>query len=176
MPERCWMVFSALRSAVSIARALPSSRIRSEPGGTCAPSSTSISIRMSASSARKNAAATGNPHTTIASRLSITPENRASGGITLSEVTSCPPPGSPSPRSSASVARTKASRSKPGSANTLVNEPRDDVAVAPADLHLRPRVQHQEAFAVGVRLDLAYLIQVDDRRAVHPLEHPRVET
>ena len=31
MPERCWTVFRALRSAVSMARALPSSRIRFGP-------------------------------------------------------------------------------------------------------------------------------------------------
>ena len=39
---------------------------------------------MSGSSARKNAAATGSPATTMASRVSITPENRASAGITPS--------------------------------------------------------------------------------------------
>jgi hypothetical protein len=37
----------------------------------------------------------------------------------------------------------------------LVDEPRHDVAIAAADLHLRPRVQNQEAFAVGVRLHLS---------------------
>ena len=114
MPERCWTVLSAERSAVSMARALPLSRIRSLPAGTCAPSSARISISIAGSSARKNAAAIGSPATTIASRLSITPEKRASAGITLSLVTSCPPPGRPRPRSSSSVARTKAERSKPG--------------------------------------------------------------
>jgi hypothetical protein len=34
------------------------------------------------------------PATVIASRLSITPAKRASAGMTLSEVTSRPPPGS----------------------------------------------------------------------------------
>ncbi len=79
MPVRCCTVLSALRSAVSRARAFPSSRIRSVPGVTCAPSSTSISIRTSGSSARKNASAIGRPAIEHASRASITPENRAFG-------------------------------------------------------------------------------------------------
>src|SRR5690606_21053898 len=115
-------------------------------------------------------------------------------------VTSWPPPGRPTPRSSSSVARTKASRSKPGSENgvtghpypfvssevetrhkqryaksDLVNEAGHHVAVGAADLHLRARAQHQEALAVGVRPYLANLVEIDDRRAVHPLEHARVE-
>jgi hypothetical protein len=52
--------------------------------------------------------------TVIASRLSITPAKRASAGMTLSEVTSRPPPGRPMPRSSDSVVVIKAARSKPG--------------------------------------------------------------
>src|SRR5690606_17002918 len=120
MPERCWTTFSALRSAVSIARALPDKRINRLAAGTGRPSSTSSSISIAGSSARKNAAATGKPATTMASRLSITPEKRASAGITLSDVTSCPPPGRPSPRSSARVARTKVSRSKPGSVKSVI--------------------------------------------------------
>ena len=114
MPERCWTVFKALRSAVSMARALPVRRMRSVPGAIAVPSSTRIAISISGSSARKKAAATGRPATRIASRLSMTPEKRASSGITLSLVTSRPPPGRPSPRSSPSVSRTKRSRSKPG--------------------------------------------------------------
>src|SRR4051812_24647879 len=111
MPDRCWTVLSAERSAVSIARALPSSRIRSVPAATWSPSSTSRSIRTSGSSARKNASAIGSPATVIASRLSITPVKCASAGMTAVEVIS-----PASPRSSASVAATKASRSKFSSA------------------------------------------------------------
>jgi len=73
---------------VSIARALPVSRIRSVPGGTRDPSSARIAISMLGSSLRKKAAAIGRPATVIASRESITPENRASASITLSDVTS----------------------------------------------------------------------------------------
>src|SRR6185437_3205139 len=34
----------------------------------------------------------------------------------------------------------------------LVDEPRDDIAIGTRDLHLRSRIQHQKAFAIGVRL------------------------
>ena len=44
MPERCWTVFKALRSAVSRARALPETRISAVPGATRSPSVASISI------------------------------------------------------------------------------------------------------------------------------------
>ena len=57
----------------------------------------------------------------------------------------------------------------------LVDEPRDDVAIAAADLDLRARIEHQEAFAIGVRLDLPDEVEIDDGRAVDPLEPPRVE-
>src|SRR3546814_7159189 len=57
----------------------------------------------------------------------------------------------------------------------LVHESRVHVAVAAADLHLRARAEHEEAFAVGVRLDLLDLIEVDDGRAVDALEVPGVE-
>ena len=123
MPERCWTVFRALRSAVSMARALPSSRIRSVPAATLSPSATRSSILISGSSARKKASATPRPATSIVSRVSMTPAKRAPTGITLSLVTSRPPPGSPSPRSSASVSRTKVSRSKPGRVNALTRNP-----------------------------------------------------
>src|SRR3569623_703115 len=214
LPERCCTTLSALRSAVSIARALPDRRIRSEPAGTDAPSSVSSSISIAGSSARKKASASGRPATTIASRLSITPEKRAAAGITLSAVTSCPPPGRPTPRSSSSVERTNCARAKPSSRQVITNpvrpepvegqpcslapalserqpfdklrangsglgwsvhEPRDDVPVGPTHFHLGVALQHQEALAVGVRLDLADLVEVHDGRAVHPLEHPRVE-
>src|SRR5512139_314077 len=56
-----------------------------------------------------------------------------------------------------------------------MDEAGDDVAVAAADLHLAPGIQHQKAFAVGVRLDLADEIEVDDGRAVDALEAARVE-
>ena len=51
----------------------------------------------------------------------------------------------------------------------------DDVAIRPADLHLRAGPQHQKAFAICVRLDLPHLVQIDDRRTVDPLERSRVE-
>src|SRR5690606_3439644 len=74
-------------------------------------------------SCRKNAAAIGRPATTIGSRLSMTPEKRAAAGITLSAVMSRPPPVRPTPKSSSSVARTKASRSKPGRENAVTAMP-----------------------------------------------------
>ena len=116
MPDRCCAVFSADRSAVNIARALPFNRIRSVPAGTCWPSSTNIAMSIAGSRDRKNAAAIDKPATVIASRLSMTPSNFISAGITLSDVTSLPV----GPRSSASVARTKASRSKWGRVKTMV--------------------------------------------------------
>src|SRR3546814_326052 len=64
---------------------------------------------MSLSNKRKKASAKGKPATTIGSRLSITPAKRAAAGMTAADVIS-----PPSPRSSANVARTNASRSKPG--------------------------------------------------------------
>src|SRR5687767_13051886 len=64
---------------------------------------------------------------------------------------------------------------RPEAAAGLVDEPRDDVAVASADLHLSAGIEHQKAFAIGVRLDLPDQIEVDDRRPVDPLEAPRVE-
>src|SRR5579884_2143451 len=57
----------------------------------------------------------------------------------------------------------------------LVDEPRDDIAIGTRDLHLRSRIQHQEAFAVGVRLHLAHQVEVDDGRAVDALKAARVQ-
>src|SRR3954452_13401685 len=71
------------------------------------------------------------------------------------------------PESSALTAGSAAARS--------VDESRDDIAVAARDLHLRSGIEHQEAFAVGVRLDLADQVKVDDRRTVDALEAPRVK-
>jgi hypothetical protein len=124
MPVRCCTVLSADRSAVSSARALPESRIRSVPAETCSPSPTSISISTSGSSARKKASASGRPATVTASRLSITPVKRASAGITLSDVTSRPPAPTGPPRSSASVDAMKAGRSNLSSTK-LMNAPPD---------------------------------------------------
>src|SRR4051794_39084692 len=56
-----------------------------------------------------------------------------------------------------------------------VHEPRYDVAIASRHLHLAAALQHQEAFAVGVRLDLADLVEIDDARAVDALEAARIE-
>ena len=62
----------------------------------------------------KNASASGNPATVIASRLAITPPNRASAGMTAADVIS-----PASPRSSASVAWTKAPRSNRSRAKVM---------------------------------------------------------
>jgi hypothetical protein len=43
-----------------------------------------------------------------------------------------------------------------------MDEPRDDIAIAARDLHLSARIEHQEAFAVGVRLDLPDEVEVVD--------------
>ena len=51
-----------------------------------------------------------------------------------------------------------------------VNEARDHVAVAAADLHLRAGAEHEEALAVGVGLDLLDEIEIDDGGTVHPLK------
>src|SRR5450759_3723832 len=44
----------------------------------------------------------------------------------------------------------------------LVDEPGDDIAVGTRHFHLCSRIEDQEAFAVGVRLDLADEVEVDD--------------
>jgi hypothetical protein len=41
---------------------------------------------------------------------------------------------------------------------SLMDEPGDDIAIGPADLHLRARFQHQKAFAIGMGLNLTDLI------------------
>ena len=56
-----------------------------------------------------------------------------------------------------------------------MHEARDHVAVGARDLNLCARAQHQEALAIGVRLHLAHLIEVDDGRTVDALELARVE-
>src|SRR6185295_15512588 len=56
-----------------------------------------------------------------------------------------------------------------------MDEARDHVAIGSADLHLLAAAEHQEAFSVGVRLDLLDLVEVDDGRAVDALEAARIE-
>jgi LytS/YehU family sensor histidine kinase len=56
-----------------------------------------------------------------------------------------------------------------------MDESRDDISIRTRNLHLRSRIEHQKAFAVRVRLHLPHQVEVDDRRAVHPLEAPRIE-
>ena len=56
----------------------------------------------------------------------------------------------------------------------LVNEAGNDVAIGTRHLHLRPGIEHQETFAVGMRFDLANQIQIHDSRAVDALESPGV--
>src|SRR5690242_14150002 len=56
-----------------------------------------------------------------------------------------------------------------------VDESGDDIAVGTRHLHLRSRIEHEEAFAVGMRLHLPHEVEVDDGRAVDALEAPRVE-
>ena len=56
-----------------------------------------------------------------------------------------------------------------------MHEARDNIAVAAAHLHLGAAIEHQEAFAVGVRLHLPDQIEVDDGRAVDLPEDLRVD-
>ncbi len=107
MPDRCCTVLSALRSAASIARALPSRRSSTVPAATRSPSLAQRSIRTSPSSARKKAMAISSPASVIGSRQFIVASKRASGSIVARLVTS-----PPDPRSSASTRRTKSARSK----------------------------------------------------------------
>src|SRR3546814_4535395 len=86
----------------------------SVPALTWSPSRTRASISTSGSSALKKASASGSPATTTSSRLSITPENIASAGITAAEVIS-----PISPKSSAKVEATKASRSNLSRVNVI---------------------------------------------------------
>ena len=99
MPDKCWSVLSAERSAVSIARALPARRISTVPAATC------VAIRDQRVDRRRRDRAGGKrprrsrcPATTIGSRQFIAAVKRASAGMVAAEVTS-----PPSPRSSASV-------------------------------------------------------------------------
>src|SRR5207237_1465480 len=57
----------------------------------------------------------------------------------------------------------------------LMDEPRDHVAVRPRHFYLSAGIEHQEAFAIGMRLDLPDEIEVDDGRAMDTLETARVE-
>src|SRR6185369_9145547 len=107
MPDKCWSVLSAERSAASIARALPSRRISTVPTWALAPSSINCSILTFPSIARKNPAAISSPATMISWRAFISAVNRASSAIVAFEVTS-----PPWPRSSPSVRRMKSMRSK----------------------------------------------------------------
>src|SRR5438309_11360313 len=52
----------------------------------------------------------------------------------------------------------------------LVDEPGCDIAVGTRHFHLGSRIQHQETFAVGMRLNLADEVQVDDGRAMDALK------
>lgn len=54
-----------------------------------------------------------------------------------------------------------------------MDETRNHVAIAAGNLHLGPALQHQEAFAVGMRLHLADLIEIDDGRTMDALEYAR---
>src|SRR5215203_2022286 len=72
------------------------------------------------------------------------------------------------PRSLAAVLRGRQT-------SRLMDEPRHHVTVRPAHLHLRSGIEHQEAFAVGVRLHLPHEVEVDDGRTMHALETARVE-
>src|SRR5438094_807885 len=57
----------------------------------------------------------------------------------------------------------------------LVDKAGNDIAIASRHFHLRAGIEHQETFAVGVRLHLPDQVEIDDGRAVHALETPRVE-
>src|SRR3569832_2259802 len=60
-------------------------------------------------------------------------------------------------------------------AGSSVDEPCDDISIRTRNFHLCSRIEHEEAFAVGVRLHLPDEIEVDDGRAVDSLEAARVE-
>src|SRR6266581_3715973 len=62
--------------------------------------------------------------------------------------------------SEAARASASAFRSPPDA--SLVDEAGDHVPVAARHLHLRAGIEHQEAFAVGVRLHLADEVEIDD--------------
>src|SRR5437588_9296568 len=59
--------------------------------------------------------------------------------------------------------------------SSSVDESRNDIAVRTRHFHLRSRIEHQEAFAVGVRLHLADEVEVDDGRTVDALKAARIE-
>ena len=46
--------------------------------------------------------------------------------------------------------------------SALMNKARDNIAIGPADFDFGTRLQHQKAFAIGVRAHLADLIKIDD--------------
>src|SRR5258705_6854141 len=108
MPDKCWSVLSAERSAASMARALPSSRINTPRASIRSPSLASSAISTSASSAWNIAAAISSPATVIGSRAMIAAVNCPSARIVAAEVTS-----PPIPRSSAKVPVTNSLRLKP---------------------------------------------------------------
>jgi hypothetical protein len=91
IPDRCWSVLSAERSAASIARALPSIRINTVPAATVAVGDAALDPHF-ASSARKKSAARSSPATTIGSRQFIVAAKRAEASIVARLVTSPPRP------------------------------------------------------------------------------------
>ena len=76
MPERCWTVFRALRSAVSMARALPFQPHQVGPRGALAFLDEDIDSHVRIERAEERFGH-GRPATSIASRASMTPEKRA---------------------------------------------------------------------------------------------------
>ena len=58
---------------------------------------------------------------------------------------------------------------------TSMHEACDHIPVRARHLHLSPAFQHQEAFAIGVRLHLPDQIEIDDGRAVDALELARIK-
>ncbi|VXC79746.1 conserved hypothetical protein [Sphingomonas sp. AX6] len=57
----------------------------------------------------------------------------------------------------------------------LVHEPRHHIPITARYLHAGARIEHQEAFAIGVRLHLLDQVEIDDGGAMHALETARVE-
>src|SRR3546814_808312 len=66
-------------------------------------------------------------------------------------------------------------RQPPRSTRTDTLFPYTTLFRSPTHFHLSAGIKHQEAFAIGVGLYLPHLAQVHDRRAVNPLEVPRIE-
>src|ERR1051325_2975290 len=112
-----------------------------------------------------------------ASKSASSTSSRAAAMVGAGPTTSQPRSPSRSAVNGPTTGESSTSRMRwPARRRLSVDESRDDIPVGTRNFHLRSRIEHQEAFAVGVRLHLSHQIEIDDRRAMHALKAAGVES